>query len=565
MQEDTDMKQISIFATAAAALLLCACSLQKTDAPLVEGAPIQISAKVGEFQTKADDNGFESGDSFGLFALAPINAVNIKYTLGADGFTSANKLTWGVNQVQATQFVAYYPYAQSVTLDGALSFEVKADQTNHASYTASDFMFAQAEVMPEEKVVLNFQHLMSRMIFDVAEVPEDVVSLTLEGVATKASIKYDSQEVYATGNEGSIKAAAVVASGQKAWALITVPQTCTPTIKVKTVSGKEYSIVASRAISFFPGCEVSAKVRVIEGSNDATFTATITEWDEGENMQFVATEGEYWHSIGTGKYIDDTFCNIIGNFVDGEFKHYEWDVEFEENILMPGYYRIVNPYKTWKYCPKYWSCDTSKDYYMYIDATNPGRVYIPTSPIGLNLPPDGSINNIGTLCEENLYGGYYGYGTLDEYGCITFPQIGLFGMVNARHYYGNNYGQTYITLPGGTRTRIINDLTSLNISEEPDEEGYYTFYLYTSMETNAVYFQVYQGEIPEDYGETLANKMISDGQLGWTPYEVPEPETEMTFRMKLTSGGTYSAVAFTFDYGPHATYWWSWRYLTITL
>lgn len=555
MQEDTDMKNISLFATMAAALTICSCSLEKMDSPQSDGSQICISASISAFNTKADASGFESGDSFGLFALDPINAVNIQYTLGADGFSSSSKLTWAAGQTSPTTFIAYYPYTRNISLDGAVSFEVGTDQSSHSAYTASDFMLATAQAKPEEKVSLNFKHLMSRLVFDVSGLQDEVASLSLEGVRTIASADLSKMAVTASGTPGSIKAAPVTLDGKKAWELITVPQTCLPAVKLVTVSGQEYIIPASDSLRFVSGREISAKVRIIESMGVCSFSASVAPWSDGGKMKFEENDGEIWHSLGTGKYIDDVFCGAFSGA-----RHYEWDVEIQECVYMSGYYRLVNPYKNWKYLTSSYSTE-GEDSYIYVNATTSDHVFIEESPAGI-VSLSREPLYIGSIVPENYFYGYESYGTIDSYKCITFPEQTLFFYFNGNYYYGNKRGQTTITLPGGTRTKVMLDLSGGEHIHDTETDTHY-FEFQTSMETKGVYFKVFEGEVSGDLGSQLADQMLSEGKLDWPYYEVQNPDELIRFKADLEAGKTYTGVAFTFDYGPYNYWWYSWRYVTV--
>ncbi|MDE6074660.1 MAG: hypothetical protein K2F80_08700, partial [Muribaculaceae bacterium] len=85
---------------------------------------------------------------------------------------------------------------------------------------------------------------------------------------------------------------------------------------------------------------------------------------------FTAVSPSPWTSIGKCTYTDDfisTFYNVPNT---------PYQVEIQQNDLTPGLYRLVNPYGKGYPYNEPGDYDTSSDYYMVIDATNPDRVVV---------------------------------------------------------------------------------------------------------------------------------------------------------------------------------------------
>lgn len=159
-----------------------------------------------------------------------------------------------------------------------------------------------------------------------------------------------------------------------------------------------------------------------------------------------------WVSLGMATYRDDLVTTFwaTGNPV--------YQVEIQENQEYPGLYRLVNPFGA-NYPfndPGDW--DTSKDYYLEINAQDPEAVYIAESQMGTDwgygfwkiwsLANYYMVRQNKTL-EEVKAAGYCG--TLSD-GVITFPAGGLlFGMTNYNeggYYNSNGSGQFLIAMPG---------------------------------------------------------------------------------------------------------------------
>lgn len=87
-----------------------------------------------------------------------------------------------------------------------------------------------------------------------------------------------------------------------------------------------------------------------------------------------------WISLGEATYVDA----IIADFFSLDITTYK--VEMQENSERPGYYRLINPYLTdnWPYSDVEQNVGEGP-YYMYIDATDPDKVGIPLSSLGVDF------------------------------------------------------------------------------------------------------------------------------------------------------------------------------------
>ncbi len=189
------------------------------------------------------------------------------------------------------------------------------------------------------------------------------------------------------------------------------------------------------------------------------YTIMIVSYDEsGEAWEYdyvvisyyASSSENPWTSLGYAEYTDDFVSALysVGNMT--------YDVEIQENSQEPGLYRLVNPYGEaypWN-DPGDW--DTSHDYYMEVNATDPDYVYIPEFDSGCNW----GYGNFLMVSEVGYYVGY-GYsveeckmagiegGTLVD-GVITFPVKGLLAAepeYSSSWYYANASGAEKIVLP----------------------------------------------------------------------------------------------------------------------
>lgn len=159
-----------------------------------------------------------------------------------------------------------------------------------------------------------------------------------------------------------------------------------------------------------------------------------------------------WVTMGMATFRDDLVAGTYGA------DPITYDVEIQKNIVEEGIYRLVNPYgSAYPYNdPGDW--DTTKDYYMVIDATDPDYVWVPAFETGINWG-DGPMS-IGSFVQLYLDNN----NTLDvikankpelfgqlKDGVISFPEpksflAGFDGAYDS--YYSNNRGLTAIALPG---------------------------------------------------------------------------------------------------------------------
>lgn len=158
-----------------------------------------------------------------------------------------------------------------------------------------------------------------------------------------------------------------------------------------------------------------------------------------------------WVSMGTGTYRDDLFTAWYD--IDNQV----YEVEIEKNIVEEGMYRIVNPYgENYPYNdPGDW--DTSKDYYMVIDATDPDYVWIPEFHTGVDwgkgemwfLSFVQYLLDQGNKLDVIKANAPQYFGTLKD-GVITLPepQSMVAGRGDEGYWYANINGMFAIALPG---------------------------------------------------------------------------------------------------------------------
>lgn len=168
---------------------------------------------------------------------------------------------------------------------------------------------------------------------------------------------------------------------------------------------------------------------------------------------------EKWSPVAAIKGSDgkDGIALWRDDFITGAgytVQNVEWEVEVYENDANPGMYRFKNVYGAAYPYNEPGDYDDSKDYWVYIDATNPNQVYIPDpAPTGCVWDAeDGqfilwSYAGMGfsqgaTASQLTSY-----FGTLKD-GVIKFPEEALLVGVSGGYYYANTKGMFRVILPG---------------------------------------------------------------------------------------------------------------------
>ena len=265
---------------------------------------LKIDAVTGDF-TRATDTAFETGDAISVFGYKSdlddytswqTWLANGKFTKGSNGFSSDQPYYWYEGEDKG-HIVGLYPYNANYTAENfigdGITFNVKLDQSTHAGYTASDLMFAVAnDVTPStEKVVLEFKHLLSKLVVDIdnqtARTIKEVYVTNVYGGAT-----YTIVGGYTNGNIETIKAGklANASSGYTdSYALIVPPHEGIPSIAITTTDDKQYTFSVNEAINFNPSKVRHLKVTITEESISTEIDATIRDWESDEDVDFSDT------------------------------------------------------------------------------------------------------------------------------------------------------------------------------------------------------------------------------------------------------------------------------------
>ena len=193
---------------------------------------------------------------------------------------------------------------------------------------------------------------------------------------------------------------------------------------------------------------------------DGTYTFVVVTYINGDAKNYdtvsfkYETQPEAWKSLGMCTYTEDCFAPLYRDNDDNPIDYTRtYKVEIQENQNMPGLYRLVNPYGEAYPFNESGDWDTSRDYYMEINACNPNGVYIEAQEMGVNWG-----NGVFTICSLGAYEMEKGKsfsevitsGVMGKLvnGVITFPVKGLLAKLGDRGwYYGNLSGAFKVILP----------------------------------------------------------------------------------------------------------------------
>ncbi len=216
------MKTFNFLYTAAAALLLAACSNENegidNNSPVAAKVVADVSGKANA-PTTAESNDWTDGDAIGIFVTSAGNTTgsNVKYVYAAGKFDSNTPIYFKDNKEQT--FSAYYPYVDDdkINEDGWLTNDWTIDYSNPSnSLTANDFLFASgataSKASPEIKFTDDgsndnrFKHRMSMVEFTVVpgegieSSKNELQNIILESIKTKGKINVRTGLTEATGN-----------------------------------------------------------------------------------------------------------------------------------------------------------------------------------------------------------------------------------------------------------------------------------------------------------------------------------------------------------------------------
>ena len=166
------------------------------------------------------------------------------------------------------------------------------------------------------------------------------------------------------------------------------------------------------------------------------------------NYFFGIDDPDTWKAAGKAKYVETIYAAGYSD-IDVE----ELEVEVEESVTTPGRYRLVNPYTNHTKINSI--THSTHAHYIYVNATNPDRVFIEAAPNGGDTGlGEGALDSYGAQYfgteQEDQAAAIGFYGSLNkETGVITIPEdvilLAEANYQNGAFLEGNN--EFTITLP----------------------------------------------------------------------------------------------------------------------
>lgn len=173
-------------------------------------------------------------------------------------------------------------------------------------------------------------------------------------------------------------------------------------------------------------------------------------------FEYVGAGGPVWNSLGMGQYTEGFVCSLFN------VQPVSYVVEVQECEDKPGLYRMVNPYGEAYPYNQAGDWDTSKDYYLEINAQDPEGVYIEAQKLGFDWGYGMfSASSYAYMLMANYdletikAAGYCG--KLQD-GVITFPTQGLMVAMESEDgwYYANvAYDENEQPIPGSGSFKLV--------------------------------------------------------------------------------------------------------------
>ena len=264
----------------------------------------------------------------------------------------------------------------------------------------------------------------------------------------------------------------------------------------------------------------------------------------GANPTFISytVTIERYDLLGMARYREDILTALF------DIPNLEWECEVYTKETTPGIYYLKNLYTST--CPFHDPGDfVEEDVYFTVDASDPGKVYIPAQPLGWDWGY--GMAWAGSLCPEagfNVEDGMYG--TIKD-GVIEFPVEGLLfameGYNNMAFYYANPKGLARIVLPGAILVDYSIALDA-GYANEGQQEVEFTF----GADIETIKYAAYAGSLSK---EELAEK-VTEVAASTTAATVSKPAADgegnvpaAVVNLSFDKTGEYTIVAVGYDKG----------------
>lgn len=253
-----------------------------------------------------------------------------------------------------------------------------------------------------------------------------------------------------------------------------------------------------------------------------------------------------WTLLGKATWRDD----ILGTTFGFDCGFPETQVNVYESDLTKGRYRLENVYSPAFVGPIVGATPEEvaancADSYIIINATNPDKVWIEMSEIGLILNSEYGWMSIGSDCEENnVQDAYNLYGKLKD-NVITFPDKQAIVLLLPDYQGGqllsvNQDGMTRVVLPGGQALEPTVEVEYTGILTDADGNASAVFNTAKNADASYFLYTVAEGDLTAESEAEALNALVAGIKDGSVASEKVSDDGEV--RYPLPGQGDFTAV-----------------------
>lgn len=277
---------------------------EKDTLSVIKGDPLLLSANI-QMMGGGEAYKLNGGESVGLWvsstegALAQADvAQNIKFYQSAVGLVSEPRTYTGGHQ--DLYIYGYYPFdTAAVAFPEAYQFSVEADQRSAGNVVASDLLWTKKTASlanGNEKILLDFSHLMSKLVINVRGSYPEVASLRecaaqIMNVVSEASVDLKVGSVSPSMTRANIEAMPLVEVAdnyESSLQAVVVPQTFVagePLLKVITRGNVENEWIPQQDIVLGSGMQLVLDV-LIEEKECVVTIKEIAPWEVDDEILY---------------------------------------------------------------------------------------------------------------------------------------------------------------------------------------------------------------------------------------------------------------------------------------
>lgn len=263
-----------------------------------------------------------------------------------------------------------------------------------------------------------------------------------------------------------------------------------------------------------------------------------------------------WAKVGKAIYRDALFSDMFA--WDG--RYLENEIDLYQRKDKKGYYRLDNVY-TSEYFARLVEGDDAYNENpevlaasyaayitpgtkLYLDATNPEKVYFPAQSTGFTDPSLGNLMIASDVTEVFGASSNLLYGTLKD-GIITFPKNGVLLGMGGYFYFSNTSGKFRIVLPGYSAVDYAIELEA----EEIDETGNIPVTFTLAKDVAKVRYAIFEGNVSDVNLESKIEEVKTSAKAVEFTHETGKSTTQ-TFNLKPSGSeaktGMYTLIACTY-------------------